>query len=278
MLPQAVAVLAAALCGFGLILWVAANWAASGRFGRFGLLAAAVAVMGAGAVLRPGLRVPLGLLAFLASGGLLAYFGQTYQTGADSWQLFALWAALGLPLALGVRSDMLWLPWVLVAATALSLASKTWPGGGGLEAPLLAWLGWLALAVGLATPLQQWSGAGPWSARLALTLATAAVTTTALATLFANKTPEHYLLALCLLGAAAWLFATRAAFDLYALSVLGLGLDVLLVCGLARLLFEVGNVGADSLLLLGLAAAGLLAGTVAAILALARRRGAGGQA
>ena len=42
----------------------------------------------------------LGLLALLGIGGLFAYFGQTHQTGADPWQLFALWAALVLPLRL----------------------------------------------------------------------------------------------------------------------------------------------------------------------------------
>jgi len=44
-------------------------------------------------------------------GGLFAYFRQTYQTGADAWQLFALWAALGLPLCLGVGSVVPWAPW-----------------------------------------------------------------------------------------------------------------------------------------------------------------------
>ena len=48
-----------------------------------------------------GLPVPMGLLAMLGMGALFAYFGQTYQTGADPWQLFALWAALSLPLRPG---------------------------------------------------------------------------------------------------------------------------------------------------------------------------------
>ena len=91
-LPRGLAVLAAALSGFGLILWVAANWDDFGRFGRFGLLLAFVAAMGIGAITRPGIRGPLGLLALLGIGGLFAFFGQTYQTGADPWQLFALWA------------------------------------------------------------------------------------------------------------------------------------------------------------------------------------------
>ena len=74
----------------------------------------------AGALWRPALRAPLALLAFLGTGGLFAYFGQTYQTGADAWQLFALWGALALPLCLGARSDALWAPWALVVMTAIS--------------------------------------------------------------------------------------------------------------------------------------------------------------
>ena len=86
------------------------------------LAAAAVAVLAAAA--RPALRVPGALAALLATGALFAYFGQTYQTGADPWQLFALWALLTLPLALAARSDALWLPWCLVAMAAPSGAAR----------------------------------------------------------------------------------------------------------------------------------------------------------
>lgn len=278
---RGLAVLAAALGGFGLILWVAANWAVFGRFGRFGLLIGAVLAMGLGAALRPPLRAPLALLAFLAAGGLFAYFGQTYQTGADPWQLFAVWAALGLPLALGVRSDVLWAPWALVAGSALSLwlyayNGHSWWRGGTVGVHLLSWLLWLALVTGLSAPLRRWSGAGPWSARLAVTLATAAITASALVGLF-DDAPLLYLLGLLALAAAAALSATPPAFDVYGVSALGLGLNVLLVCGLARLLLEGGS-EVGGLLVIGIAAALLLAGTVAAILALIRRHGRGEQA
>ena len=127
-LPRGVAVLAAALGGLGLVMWIAANWETLGRFGRFGLLQALVLATGVGAALRPQARAPLGLLALLGMGALFAYFGQTYQTGADAWQLFALWAALALPLCLGARSDVLWAPWALVAMTAIALWTHTHTG------------------------------------------------------------------------------------------------------------------------------------------------------
>jgi hypothetical protein len=120
LLPRGIAVLAAALGGLGLIFWIAANWETLGRFGRFALLQGVFLAACAGALWRPAARQPLLLLALLAIGGLFAYFGQTCQTGADPWQLFALWAGLALPLAVAVRSDVLWAPWALVAMSAVS--------------------------------------------------------------------------------------------------------------------------------------------------------------
>lgn len=53
-------------------------------------------------------------------GSLLALVGQTYQTGADIWELFAPWAALITPLA--GRSGAVWGLWaVLLNLTAARL-------------------------------------------------------------------------------------------------------------------------------------------------------------
>ncbi|MBK7007009.1 MAG: DUF2157 domain-containing protein [Burkholderiales bacterium] len=146
-------------------MWIAANWETLGRFGRFGLLQALVLAAGVGAAMRPAARAPLGLLALLGIGALFAYFGQTYQTGADAWQLFALWAALALPLCLGARSDVLWAPWALVAMTAIALWTHTHSGHRWSVEPhqlpvhLLAWAAAL-LMVGVVCPaLQRFSGA-----------------------------------------------------------------------------------------------------------------------
>jgi uncharacterized membrane protein len=48
----------------------------------------------------------------LLCGALLALFGQVYQTGADTWQLFAVWALCILPWVAISRLDALWLFWV----------------------------------------------------------------------------------------------------------------------------------------------------------------------
>jgi hypothetical protein len=273
------AVLAAALVGLGLVFWVAAHWDTLGRMGRFALLQATLLVMAAGAALRPAARVPLSLLVLLTAGALLAYFGQTYQTGADAWQLFALWAALMLPLALGLRSDVLWAPWALVAMTAVALWVQTHTGHGwrAESHDLPAHVAGGLLAMGVVTLLgpllQARTGAGAWALRTALTLAVVMVSASALGGLFQPRVAGQYALGLLVLGtlAAALALGPPRWFDIFGLSAAALGLNTLLFAGLARLLFDSGS--GDPLgrfLLLGLVAAGLLAATVSILLRLQR--------
>lgn len=277
-LPRGVAVLAAALGGFGLILWIAANWETFGRFGRFALLQGLVVIAGVGALARPQARAALGLVALLGIGGLFAYFGQTYQSGADPWQLFALWAALALPLCLGVRSDVLWAPWALVAMTGISLwtyahLDHRWNvSSDDLTIHLRAWCAALLLVAALGAPARRITGAGDWSLRLALTLTVAMFSATALGGLFSHEVTAHYALSLAVLAAAAGMLSSRQFFDIYGLSAIALGLNILLIAGLWRLLFDVhGNDWIGPLLFIGLAAAALLAATVALVMHLSRR-------
>jgi uncharacterized membrane protein len=275
------AVLAAALAGLGIVFWVAANWDTLGRFGRFALLQAIVVVMCAGALWRPAARSPLALLAMLGIGGLFAHFGQTYQTGADPWQLFALWALLALPLCLSVRGDVLWAPWALVAMTAVSLWVHAHTGHrwrvvpGDLAAHVIGWGAALALATWLSPWPARITGAGAWSLHTAVTLAVAMLTLTALGGLFQIPVAPHYWLALALLGGTALTLSLPRAFDVFALSVVALGMDALLVVGLGRWLFDSG--GGDTigrLFTLGIVASGLLAASVALVMRIARRNGA----
>ena len=285
-LPRGVAVLGAALGGFGVILWIAANWDTLGRFGRFGLLQTLFLVMCVGAMFKPSARTPLGLLALLTIGGLFAYFGQTYQTGADPWQLFAVWAVLALPLALSVRSDVVWTPWALIVSTAISLAVFAHTAHSWRVAPqdlpvyLFAWSGAVVLTLVLSPAFARWTGCGLWAMRTAVTLTTIMITTTALAALFDSDTGLLYGLGLCLLAGAGLALASRQLFDIFGLSALSLGLNVLVVFGLGHALIEkaVGDDWVGALLLLGLVAAGLLAGTVSLLLKLSRRYAVQGSA
>lgn len=273
--------LAAALCGFGLILWLAANWDALGRFAQFALLEGVIVAMSLGAWFRPAWRTPLSLLALLATGGLFAFFGQTYQTGADPWQLFAVWAVLTLPLCLGTRSDVVWTPWALVVMTAISLwvhahTDYRWRvDSTTMDVHRAAWAMALGLSAALSPSFRRWTGAGAWGWRLGLTLATLTLTLSAVNSLFGQSSFDLYVLGLLMLGVAAALLTQARFFDVFALSVVALGLNVLLVFGMGRALFSGSSLNwLGSTFLLGIGAAGLLAVTVSLILRCSRRHAA----
>lgn len=271
-LVQGVALLAAALGGFGVIVWLAANWDILGRFARFALLEGAIVAMSLGAIFLSKWRTPLGLGALLCTGGLFAYFGQTYQTGADPWLLFAVWASLTLPLCLSVRSDAVWTPWVLVTMAAIALWThahtlSVW----GVERTdvnvhLLSWFLSFGLSAALHPRFERWTGAATWAWRLGLVLAVFALSVTAVQALFMTHSPL-YVLGLLLLGAVALVLAQRRTGDILGLSATTLGLNVLIDFGLGRFLFK--SSGLDWLgafFWLGVCAAGLLALSVALVL------------
>ena len=60
-----------------------------------------------------------GALAALLIGPLLALYGQTYQLHADSWRLFAGWAALMLPWTLVANHRPLWLAFWAIGNTGV---------------------------------------------------------------------------------------------------------------------------------------------------------------
>jgi uncharacterized membrane protein len=272
-LPFGVAILAAVLVGLGIIFWVAANWESLGRAGRFALLQAVVLVMCLGAIWRPRARLPLSLLVLLATGALFAYFGQTYQTGADPWQLFALWAVLTLPLCLSVRHDALWAAWALVAMSSITLwvhanTGRTWRiDPQDFSVHLIGWGMATVLVLALSPLLHRQTGAGPWAARVSLTLAVVMIGLTALGDLFSQTVGPAYWLGLAVLGSAAATLLAPRLFEPYLLSAVALGINTLLVAGLGRLLLEDGvRDPILSLLIIGLIAAGLLGATVSLII------------
>lgn len=284
LLLRGTALLAAALTGLGLLMWLAANWPDLGRVGRFGLLQTALLLSLIGAAWLPGARTALALLALLVLGGLLAFFGQTYQTGADSWQLFALWATLALPLCLGARSDALWLPWALIVVIADALWMNTYLGQSWSDPQGPQALAVRALALGalclLLLALGPWwrrlSGAGPLALRGAAALSCVFVSAVALSGLDGASLGAQYWLGLLMLMLAALvLLGRRGAPDLGLLCMVGLGLNLLLVLGFAQWLEPHGGRWSKDpfkLLLLGLFAALLLAASVSAIMRLAGRQ------
>jgi uncharacterized membrane protein len=280
-LRPGVAVVAALLLGLGAVMWVAAHWADWGRVTQFALLQGLVAssLLGAWALPRP--RPALGLLALLGQGALFAYFGQTYQTGADPWQLFALWAALALPLGAAVRHDAVWAPWTLVATLAVVLWVQAHSGhrwasdAASLTPQLLGALTLVALAVALAPWTQRWHGAGLWAWRAQGVWGVVVVTGWALMAVFSTHWVAPYLwMGLLLLAAGAALWRQG---DLVMLSSAAMALNVWALAGFGRWLFQ-GDGGRDWLgkaFVFGLVAAGLLASTVSLLM---RRQRAGGAA
>lgn len=269
-LARAITIAGAAIAGLGVIFWIAANWDAMGRYLRLGLVQALFLASCLGALRWPALRAPFALLALLATGALWACFSQTYPSGANAWRLFALWAALALPLCLGARSDAVWLAWSLVAMTALRL----WSGADSWQeqpAYLSRWLGATALLVLLSPAARPYTGAGVWAQRTAALLLSATLSWDAAIALFGNDNgQEIYVLALLWLAGLTGLSIRPRAPDLPAACLYTLGLNLALDVGLARLVLK-GN-PLISTFLLACGACALLAVSVWLLLSLGPRQ------
>ncbi|MGY4877500.1 DUF2157 domain-containing protein [Vreelandella aquamarina] len=116
---------------FAVLFFVAYNWVDMGRLPRFALVQAAL-LSAAGMAVWGSARMVLFRVAltsvFVLTGVLLALVGQVYQTGADPWQLFFLWALLSLPLVWVARFDALWVAWLVLLNLTVWLYSRTWGG------------------------------------------------------------------------------------------------------------------------------------------------------
>lgn len=290
--PQALAqrvrwglmLVAALLLASGLIFWVAANWQGQSRMFRLGLIEGALALSVLAACAWPRARVPALLCATLALGGLLAYVGQTYQTGADAWQLFAVWAALSLIWVGLARSDVLWTVWVLVLATGI----VTWSGRVDLwnvffldreylSQLLLRMALWLGLAlvpavVSLIPWLRVNGGVAWWSHRTALGLALAAWVGIGVVQVFgfgAKQTALGWVLAGVLVAVSLLVSLYGRFQDFVAASLAALAANVLVLALVARWLADGSDL--EALLLFGLIALGCLGGSVRGLIAVQQR-------
>jgi uncharacterized membrane protein len=108
----------------GVIFFVAANWQDFGVVGRFVLLQSAFVIAIALALWRtPPATIGQSalLVAMMLIGAMFALFGQTYQTGADVYELFFAWAALALPLAFASQAGANWAVWWCILNVAMAL-------------------------------------------------------------------------------------------------------------------------------------------------------------
>ena len=101
-----------------LVFFIAYNWLYMDKLAKFALVEGALVITIALYVALSFrrrfafIRQLLLLIASVVTGSLLALFGQVYQTGADTWQLFFGWAVLITPWVLIARFPALWLLWL----------------------------------------------------------------------------------------------------------------------------------------------------------------------
>lgn len=130
-LDQLMLYLGVIFAGAALIFFLAYNWQEMGRYAKFALAESAIVL----SLLAcwyfdlqklPG-RASL-LLATLFVGALLALVGQTYQTGADTYELFTAWALASVAWVVLARLAALWLFWLGLLNLAVMLYFSTFGG------------------------------------------------------------------------------------------------------------------------------------------------------
>ncbi len=112
------------LLASGVIFFFAYNWDDMHRFTKFAMVYGLFAAASVTALLSKSgsmLFEASGFVALTLVGASLALLGQIYQSGADAWNLFALWALFGVGFIAVSRCGVHWLLWSVVANTALYL-------------------------------------------------------------------------------------------------------------------------------------------------------------
>lgn len=115
------------------VFFIAYNWDDMGRFAKFGLvellIALSIFIYWKSQKKNPSSSNLVSQVALLVAsiflGVLLAFYGQTYQTGADPWQLFFTWAMLILPWTIISRFPALWILWLALINLSASLYAST---------------------------------------------------------------------------------------------------------------------------------------------------------
>lgn len=261
--------LGALFLALAVIFFFAYNWSELGNFARFGivelLLAAAVI-----ASWRLGLEQMSGKAALLAAtllvGALLALVGQTYQTGADPWELFAAWSLFVLPWVAIARFAPLWLLLLALVNLAVGLYYHAFAGiFGMLFGKQTLW--WTLAGVNSAS-LAAWELAAsrgiPWMAerwvpRIMATAAACAITL--LAAWGIVDRGSGGFAEFC--GYSAWLAGAYAFYrhwrhDLYAFALGVLSLVIVVAVFLGHSMLRGGET-AGSFLFIGMAVLGLSA-------------------
>lgn len=266
-LSRSLLFLGAALMLAGVIFFFAYNWSELGRFAKFALLELAVAGAAAGAWQFG--RTAAGEASLAAAavlvGPLLAVYGQTYQTGADAWELFAFWSVLILPWVALARMPTLWLAELTLWNVALPLFREQQLGNRFGDELDPVWLALVALdgaAWILAERLQRSALAWPrprWPIRVLAVAAFAISAPGAFSLALGHGSDASPWLSAALLAglaAAAYLLSKRPERrDLFILAVAGAAVLGFLGCAVGHAVFsamdDLGGLLVMSLVVLG---------------------------
>lgn len=113
---------------FAVMFFIAYNIDHIGKFVKFGAveLLIVVSILAYWKFYSHPIASKVSLLsASILLGVLLALYGITYQTGADTWQLFFTWAMLILPWVIIGRFPALWVVWLVLLNIAIILYQST---------------------------------------------------------------------------------------------------------------------------------------------------------
>lgn len=119
----------------GIVFFFAYNWNSLPAFAKFAILQGGIVVSVLAALILNITRATGQMLLIGAAvlvGTLLAVIGQVYQTGANAYELFTLWALLTTPFVVASRSAAHWLVWLVIAYLAFTLYAHQvlmWPYG-----------------------------------------------------------------------------------------------------------------------------------------------------
>lgn len=259
----------------GVIFFFAYNWAAMGRFFKFGLIEAGIIGCIVGSHLLGRARLSGKVLLLSASilvGVLLAVYGQVYQTGADAFELFVGWAVLIFGWVIISEFSALWLAWLVILNTGAILY---WQQVGGPAHSIRYEFLWLALAGlnGAALALREaglrkglaWLGGG-WLRGVLLAAPLVALSFPAFHVIVDLDSADG----LTALAALAWLVTAAGGYacyrfvlrDMVPIAIIAMNACVILLTLIGRVLFDEMESGEGvRFLLFGLIILGVVSGT-----------------
>jgi uncharacterized membrane protein len=256
--------LGAALIAAAAVYFVAANWQALGRYAKFALVEGAL-VVALACVWWRGIDSLAGRAALVGAailtGVLLALVGQVYQTGADTFELFALWAAAITVWVAAGRQPALWLLWLalldiavvfyfrVAAVSAFGVADFLFAPREGLWTVFALDVAALVVWEWLATRNGGWL-AVRWAPRVVATVSGAIITYLVLDDIlgFNHRRGWSWLPYIAWIAALYWAYRLRIR-DLFVLSGMVLSVIIVVAFALGRPILQ--HADAEGFLIVG---------------------------